>query len=146
MLGLSAARRQGGQGRGFAVAGLALSPIALAVCVGGFFFTRAVLREFTDLVEPGPLELVAEQPCIADNGLVTFRGTIRNLDDRERDYRIVVEISSAGERGKVSTVLVPGVGPGQMEQWSSSAPVSTSPVTCRVTDVLGPLPFVDAQS
>jgi len=146
LLGLGAARRQVGQGRGFAVAGLALSPVALAVCVGGFFFTTAVLRDFNDLVEPGPFELAEEQPCTADNGRVTFRGTIRNLDDRARDYRIVVEISNAGEQAKVTMVRVPGVGPGQTEQWSSSAIASSSSVVCRVTDVLGPLPFVDEQS
>ena len=41
ILGLKTSRRHDGYGRGFAVAGLVLSPIALAVCVGGFFFTRA---------------------------------------------------------------------------------------------------------
>ena len=53
-------------GRGFAVTGLVLAPVALVVCVGGFFFTRAVVREFRDFIEPGPHELVVEQPCTLD--------------------------------------------------------------------------------
>ncbi|MEO7372105.1 MAG: DUF4190 domain-containing protein, partial [Ilumatobacteraceae bacterium] len=35
VLGLRSARRNDGRGRRFAVAGLALSPLALGVCVGG---------------------------------------------------------------------------------------------------------------
>ena len=67
-LGLKAARRNDGYGRGFAVTGLVLSPFALAVCVGGFFFTRAVVREFRDFIEPGPHELFVERRASSRTG------------------------------------------------------------------------------
>src|SRR5262245_33324979 len=52
ILGLRVARRHDGHGRGFAITGLLLAPFALVVCVGGFFITRAVVREFRDYFEP----------------------------------------------------------------------------------------------
>ena len=67
VLGLQAARVHDGYGRGFAVAGLALSPFALAVCVGGFFFTQSVVREIRGFTDPGPNELFVEQPCVVAN-------------------------------------------------------------------------------
>ena len=53
ILGLQNAKANDGRGRGFALTGVVLAPIALVVCVGGFFFTRAVVREFRDFIEPG---------------------------------------------------------------------------------------------
>lgn len=147
ILGLNAARRHDGHGRGFAVAGLALSPFALAVCLGGFYFTRAVVREFRDFVEPGPHELFVEQPCTFEGGRVTLRGTIRNLDDHEHDYRIFVDFSSALDVTKSSMVPVRDVGPSDTASWSSSADIAGNSIKCEVTGVFGPLPFdVDTQS
>ena len=145
IIGLKTSRRHDGYGRGFAVTGLVLAPVALAVCVGGFFFTRAVVREFRDFIEPGPHELFVEQPCTVDGGRATLHGTIHNVDDHDHDYRIVVEFSTINS-SKSSTVTVRNVGPDATADWSASAD-SASPVTCRVTDVFGPLPFdVDLQS
>ena len=146
ILALKTSRRHDGYGRGFAVAGLVLAPVALAVCVGGFFFTRAVVREFRDFIEPGPHELFVEQPCTVDGGRATLRGTIHNVDDHDHDYRIVVEFASA-DSTESSTVTVRHVGPDATTDWSASAEISGTPVTCKVTDVFGPLPFgIDAQS
>ena len=141
VLGLKASRRQDGYGRGFAVAGLVLAPCALAVCVGGFFFTRAVVRELRDFVDPGPHELIVEQPCTIADGRATLHGTIRNLDDRDHDYRLVVEFQSPSDGKKLSTIAVRNVGPGDTVDWSSSAAITGTSVTCRVTDVFGPAPF-----
>jgi hypothetical protein len=147
VLGLKAARRQNGYGRGFAVAGLALAPVALAVCVGGFFFTKATVRELRDFVDPGPHTLFVQQPCTVAGGKATLHGTIRNLDDRDHDYRLIVEFTSTSDSTKLSTTAVRNVGPGDTVDWSSSADISGSSVTCRVTDVFGPAPFdVDLQS
>lgn len=147
VLGLKAAKRQDGHGRGFAVAGLALSPCALAICVGGFFFTRAVMREVRDFVDPGPHELVVEQPCTIGGGRATLHGTIRNLDDGTHDYRIMVEFNTAADDSKTTTVPVRDVHPGETASWSSSTDIAGSAVTCAVTDVFGPAPFdVDLES
>ena len=141
VLGLKASRRQDGYGRGFAVAGLVLAPCALAVCVGGFFFTRAVVRELRDFVDPGPHELFIEQPCTIAGGRATLQGTIHNLDDRDHDYRLIIEFRSTSDETKLSTVAVRNVGPGDTADWSSSAAIAGTSVACRVTDVFGPAPF-----
>jgi hypothetical protein len=142
-LGLKSARQHDGYGRGFAIAGLALSPLAIAACVGGFFFTRAVVREFRDFVEPGPHELFVEQPCTLVDGRATLNGTIRNLDDHEHDYRIFVDFDDpgAGADSRSDTVPVRNVGAGETEPWSSSVNFDGSSVECTVTDVFGPVPF-----
>ena len=146
IIGLRTSRRHDGYGRNFAVAGLALSPVALAVCVGGFFFTKTVVREFRDFVDPGPHEIFVDQPCTVDGGRATVRGTIHNLDDRDHDYRIFVEFTTTSST-KAATVGVKGVVPNATAPWSSSVSVSGSAVTCKVTDVFGPMPFgVDQQS
>ena len=146
ILGVRSAGRQDGFGRGFAVTGLILAPVALAVCVGGFFFTRAVIREVRDFVEPGPHDLVVDQPCTLTDGLATQRGTIKNLDNHTHDYRVVVEFTSDGETTE-STAVLHGVGAGESEAWLASTDVTGSSVTCEVTDVFGPTPFdIDPQS
>jgi hypothetical protein len=141
IIGLKTARQHDGYGRGFAVAGLMLSPVALAACVGGFFFTKAVVRELREFTDPGPHELIADQPCIVDDGRVTFTGTIHNLDDHTHDYRIGVEFFGVDERVASDSVAVFDVGAGQTAPWSSSVQVDESPVDCKVTDVFGPAPF-----
>jgi hypothetical protein len=146
IIALKTSRRHDGYGRGFAVTGLVLAPVALAVCVGGFFFTRAVVREFRDFIEPGPHELFVEQPCTVDGGRATLHGTIRNVDDHDHDYRITVEFTDADSTTS-STATVRNVGPGATTDWSVSAQVSAGPVTCKATDVSGPVPFdIDPQS
>lgn len=140
-LGLSAARRHDGYGRGFAVTGLVLSPFALAVCVGGFFFTRAVVREFRDFVDPGPHELFVETPCILADGLATLNGTIHNLDDHDHDYRIMVEFTSPQGEFESTTARVSDVSADETSPWSASAAIVADSVSCQVTDVFGPLPF-----
>ncbi len=126
IIGLKTSRRYDGYGRALAVAGLALAPVALAVCVGGFFLTKAVVREFRDFIEPGPHELVVEQPCTVAGGRATLNGTIRNVDDHGHDYRIVVEFTSSESTGS-STVTVPDVAAGAMADWSASAEISRKP-------------------
>jgi hypothetical protein len=140
ILGLKTARRHDDYGRGFAVAGLALAPIALIVCVGGFFFTRAVLHELRDFVEPGPHELLISQPCTVAAGRATVHGTIHNLDDRDHDYRIVVEFSTTDDT-ESSTATVRNVVADATAPWSTSVDIAGSAVTCKVTDVFGPIPF-----
>lgn len=145
ILGLKTAKQHDGYGRGFAIAGLALSPVALAVCVGGFFFTKAAVREFRDFIEPGPHELFVERPCTLDNGRATFNGTIRNLDHESRDYRIFIDFNGPGGDAS-STVPIHDVAPGETAPWSSSVSFDSSSVECKVTDVFGPIPFdIDEQ-
>ncbi len=141
ILGLKNARRHDGYGRGFAITGLVLAPVGIVVCVGGFFFTRAVVREFREFIEPGPHELVVDQPCTLEDGRATVTGTIRNLDDREHDYRIFIDFHDGNGESKSSTVGVLDVAPGNTAPWSSSVTFAGDTVDCTVTDVFGPPPF-----
>jgi Protein of unknown function (DUF2510) len=146
VLGLKAARLQDGFGRGFAVAGLALSPFALAVCVGGFFFTQAVVREVRGFTDPGPNELFIEPPCVVSNGTATLHGRIHNLDGTVHDYRIIVHFDD-GINDTVGNAVVSEVQPDATAVWAASAPVSGTSAECNVTNVFGPIPFgVDLQS
>ena len=144
--GLKAARLQDGWGRGFAVAGLALSPFALAVCVGGFFFTQAVVREVRGFTDPGPNELFIEPPCVVSNGAATLHGRIHNLDGTVHDYRIIVHFDD-GTNVAVGDANVHDVQPGATAVWTASALVNGTSAECNVTNVSGPLPFgIDLQS
>jgi hypothetical protein len=146
VLGLKAARLQDGFGRGFAVAGLALSPFALAVCVGGFFFTLAVVREVRGFADPGPNELFIEPPCVVSNGTATLHGRIHNLDGSVHDYRIIVHFDD-GTIDTVGDAVVTEVQPDATAVWTASAPVNGSSAECNVTNVFGPIPFgIDLQS
>ncbi len=144
--GLKSARRNDGYGHGFAVAGLTLAPIALAVCVGGFFFTKVVLREVRNFIEPGPHEVLVQQPCTIDHGTATLHGTIRNLDDHRRDYRIEVDFDN-GDDTKIDTVPVFDVEAGATAPWTSTVDIGGTSVACLVGKVYGPLPFnIDVQT
>jgi hypothetical protein len=145
IIGLKTSRRNDGYGRRFAVAGLVLAPIALAMCVGGFFFTKAVLHEIRNFVDPGPNELVV-QSCTSDGSTATIHGTIRNDDDHPHDYRIVVEFDN-GSSTTNATVAVPVVTAGVTRPWLATADLPGNSITCKVRDVFGPLPFgVNEQS
>lgn len=145
ILGLGAARRHNGHGRGFAVAGLVLAPLALAACVGGFLLTRTVVRELGDLIDTGPYDLLDDQPCSFENGVITYTGTIRNLDDHSHTYRILMDITVDGSDITDSVATVGNVRPKQVKPWSFTASASGERAQCAVVDVLGPLPF-DPQS
>lgn len=141
VLALRSAREHRGGGRVLAITGLVLAPLALALCVVGFIFTRTVLREVDEYMQPGAYELIEDQPCAVDGSSVTFRGTIRNLDDSPREYTLSVEYLDQGRVEKKGTVRVSQVAPNQVASWSTSAFVPASELTCRVADVHGPFPF-----
>jgi len=147
VLGLKAARVHDGHGRGFAVAGLVLSPFALAACVGGFFFTQAVVREIRGFTDPGPNELFVEQPCVVSNGTASLHGRIHNLDGQAHDYRIVVDFSDGTNDSASGTAVVSDVQPDATAVWTATAKVNGSSATCNVTHVFGPIPFgIDLES
>ena len=147
VLGLKAARVHDGHGRGFAVAGLVLSPFALAACVGGFFFTQAVVREIRGFTDPGPIELFVEQPCVVANGAASLHGRIHNLDGRAHDYRIVVDFNDGTTDPASGIAVVRDVPPDETAAWTATALVNGSSAECNVTHVYGPIPFdIDLES
>ncbi|MGZ4806875.1 MAG: hypothetical protein ACXV5U_10870, partial [Ilumatobacteraceae bacterium] len=83
------------------------------------------------------------QPCTIAGGRASIHGTIHNLDDRDHDYRIVVEFSTSSET-KSSTAAVRNVAADATAPWSTSIDIAGNTVTCKVTDVFGPMPFEQA--
>ena len=143
MLGLVRARRNGGHGRGFAVAGTIISVLALALCTVGFLFTRTFLREIDAYNNPGP-HATAVTSCTTLAGFgAEMHGTITNLDTTRHEYNISVAFTASGA-DTVNNVRVLDVAPAASVEFSSSAPVMpTGSITCRVDAVYGPEPFAD---
>jgi hypothetical protein len=117
-----------------------LAPIALAVCVGGFFFTRAFLRELRDYIDPGPHQLQVDGRCELNAGVAALQGTITNTDDHDHDYRIVVRFTSPADSQR-EAVGVRDVRAGATAHWRVTTAIEGTPVACAVDDVYGPFPF-----
>lgn len=141
VLGLRNAARHDGYGRGYAVAGVALSVAAALMCVVGFLFTRAVLREVSDFLDPGEYAVELTR-CETEGTLVSAEGNITNLGDVAQAYTITIDYLVNGARMESDTVSVSQVQPGETTTFEATAFVeSATPVACEVNDVLGPTPF-----
>lgn len=149
VLGILALRRIGRadtaerSGRGRAVAGVAMAPVALGLCVVGFVFTRITLREIEDYSEPGRYEVTVDE-CAIDDRLVTANGTISNLDDSERSYVILVEYRNGNRVVAQHRVEVDHVAAGTVGTWSDGrllGDVAPAELSCEPTQVTGPYPF-----
>jgi hypothetical protein len=127
---------RGQPGRRFAVAGVALVPVAVLSSVVGIFFTQELVERFVDLVDVGEYRIDEQQPCAESAGLSTLRGTITNLDDRAHRYSITVEFRSADDvfRRTTDTALAR---PGDEVPWAVSGFSASPDVTCRVLSVGG---------
>jgi hypothetical protein len=139
--GLREAKAQDGAGHGFAVAALIISPIALAICVGGFFFTRFVVHEINLYDHPGEYTLPA--PAATTNATTTTcAGTIRNDSTDTRSYELTISYGQDGVKLASDIVDVSDVGPGDVANWSDAERITQSgTITCSVTTVRGPAPF-----
>ena len=143
IIGARKAATQQGHGRGFAIAGIALSVAAALLCIVGFVFTRVVLREFDDYANPGSFEL-GPLRCNHLDSTVTMTGTIRNTDVVTRDFTLDLSIESNGTEVGSEVVAVDRVAPGESATFESSGLVivdGDADVTCRVVHVNGPMPF-----
>lgn len=141
VLGLRNAARHEGYGRGYAVAGIVLSVAAALMCVVGFLFTRAVMREVSDFLDPGEYSVELTR-CETEGSLVSAEGNITNLGDDAQAYTITIDYLVNGVREESDTVTVSQVRPGETMTFEATAFVNTAAaVTCEVNDVLGPTPF-----
>ena len=142
----SASPGTSGAARSRAIAGIALAPVALGLCVLGFSFTRSILREFDRYLEPG-LHTVAVGSCSVDDGVVTATGTIENGSDEPRTYTVVVEYRADGDLLARSRVEVAEVPAGATRPWRDASRLRGAAVTaglapvCSVDEVTGPFPF-----
>ena len=141
LLALRAMRHTGGHGRRFAVAGVVIAPLALALCVVGALLTVKVVREVERFTQPGRYALVQNLPCSVSGTTVTLTGTIRNLENDPREYSLTVDFLSGSSVEKKVTVDIDPVAPQFESGWISTAFVTGSNITCRVSNVTGPRPF-----
>lgn len=136
-----AANRAGG--RGMAVTGIVAGVAALGLCVVGFVFTRAVVREITEFTDPGPVDTQVST-CTAEGVTVTITGTIDNRDDQSHDYVMVIRIDDRNGYQATAHVAVDDVAAGEHRVWSSTRFVrglDPGTVACDLREVNGPYPF-----
>ncbi len=128
--------------RGFALTGVVLAPIGLALCGVGWWLTVVTYREvdrFTDVGE----HTVAGSSCVVNDGVATYSGTITNLSGDTRSYHITVSFL----RPDTDNVLYNGgadvtdVPAGESDLWSVNVVVREDALQCEVKEVSGPLPF-----
>jgi len=139
------AKAHGGAGKGFATAALVISPVALAICVGGFFLTRLVVREIDRYDHPGDYTLGASG-AVTDGTVTTCSGTIRNDEAGTRSYELTISYGQDGVKLASDVVAVADVAPGVTASWTDTQRITqrtTQPnaITCAVTTVRGPAPF-----
>jgi hypothetical protein len=127
-------------GRRMAVAALAISPVALGLCVVGLGLTRLTIREFEDYTDPGDYLLV-EGDCHLEAGVATFDGSITNQDTRTRSYVVRVTYSDRSRVVGSAQVQVVDVAPGERAVWSDDQFVGPIDLRCTVAGVDGPFPF-----
>lgn len=143
-------RRNGGavsRGHGYALAGVILAPLGLAVTVVGVWLTVVVLREVDRYTNVGAhhTEIVS---CRVSDGVATAQGTITNDSRSARSYHLNVEFDRADTSVRLNSgsVDVDDVAPDESADWTVSASVTTGSdapddVDCRVREVTGPVPF-----
>jgi hypothetical protein len=142
IVGVRAAARQDGHGRGYAVWGIVLSIVALALCVVGFAFTRVVLRQVNAYLSPGPNQVRIERCEMSQETGLLMRGTIQNLDSKAHRYEITVVYRFADSSSDSEVLSIPSVPAGTAKEFSSHATVvKAGGVQCEVTSVYGPAPF-----
>ncbi len=138
-------RRNEAGGQGFVTAGILLSVAALAASVLGFMFTRVVLRELDDFLEPGPYDARIDN-CNVNDRLATVEGSITNLDDEQRSYTITVEYRLDGRRLALDIVKVSDVAPDATATFVASEFVDaddadSTDLICSIETVTGPALF-----
>ena len=151
VFGTIAIRRRKPENRGFALAGLLTGGGGLLMVAVGVWTTSLVVNEVDDYTNPPPAD-VEITSCVVDDARLVIRGTLRNLGDRESDYRVLVDVSSVGLRDRRIVILVDDVAPGPTVLFDapiqSLGPLSADDEpSCELDEVTGPLPFcLDVES
>lgn len=143
--GVRRAKVQDGFGRGFAVAGLVLSAVAVPVCVIGLFLSAKVIREVNEYVNPAPYSL-GTVSCVVENGMVSASGSITNDGTTTHSYVVEVWIDVYGITKK-ENVQVRNLAPGVTSHYETQGVIfldvngDGSGARCQVHQVYGPPPF-----
>ena len=156
MLGVTALRRDarrrrdGGanaRGHGYAVAGVVLAPLGLAVTVVGVWLSVVTLREVNEFTNVGAHHTEITS-CDVSDGLATAMGTVTNDSRSMRSYHLNIDFDRAGTSSRLNSgdVSVDDVAPDETATWTVTESVSSGSgsienVDCRIRDVTGPVPF-----
>lgn len=138
-------RRDGGsnsRAHGYAVAGVALAPLGLAISVLGVWLSVVAIREVQTFANVGAHTLT-DTRCEVSDSIVTYAGMITNDSPDTHSYQVTVEFLRPGTsvRLHIASTTVDDVEPGESGQIQISESVPEDELDCRVLDVTGPLPF-----
>jgi len=140
--GVRSAARQEGHGRGYALWGIALSIVAIALCTVGFLFTRVVVRQVNEYLSPGPNQVSIERCEMSQETGLLMRATIQNQDVKAHGYEVTVKYRFSDGTSTSEVVTVPTVAPGSAADFTSHVTiVKAGGVQCEITNVYGPAPF-----
>ena len=134
--------RRGDPGRGLAIAGLAISPLAFASIGIGIWLTTLVVHEFTKFSDLGEYSL-KDRVCEVTDGVVRYEGDVANMSTSTRTYHLVINFTRPGTDNVLYTAIadVNDVTPGQTGRWSVRHVVTQNELECKVGTITGPLPF-----
>ncbi len=142
ILGVRAAARQEGHGRGYALWGIALAFVALALCSVGFLFTRVVVRQVNAYLSPGPHQVSIERCEMSQQTGLLMVATIQNQDVKAHRYEVTVKYRFADGTTESEVLAIPSVAAGSAKEFNSHATVvKAGGVQCEITTVYGPAPF-----
>ncbi|MCU1392216.1 MAG: hypothetical protein JWM34_644 [Ilumatobacteraceae bacterium] len=129
-------------GHGYAVAGVILAPLALAVSVLGVWLSVVAFREVDRFANVGEYT-TNDTSCTAADGLATYRGTITNESGSTRSYVVTVEFlrPNTSTRLHITSTEVDDVASGATADVVVNEPASEDQLGCNVVSVTGPLPF-----
>ncbi len=128
--------------RAFALTGVILAPLGLAMCGVGLWLTVVTFREVDRFTNIGSYS-VEETACVVTDGVATFSGTITNLTNETRSYHITLLFlhPTTDDTLYRSSVDIDDVLNGDTAPWSVNKVVSEDDLDCAVDTVSGPLPF-----
>jgi hypothetical protein len=129
-------------GRGYAIAGLSIAPVALLVSGVGVWLSVLTLREVQSFTEVGRYS-THDIACNVDSRLATYRGTITNESTQTHSYEITIEFLRPGTsvRRYIASTSVDDLAPGSTADVIVNEVVSDAELDCNLVSVTGPLPF-----
>jgi hypothetical protein len=139
---LRAAGGSNPRGHGMALAGLILSPLALASAGLGIWLSVLAIREVDTFQNVGQ-HTVEITSCAVSGGVAEAEGTITNDESSTKSYHLGIDFVLPGTDNELytETTDIDDVASGETRAWSVFAVVNEEHLECRVDSVTGPLPF-----
>ncbi|MCU1387240.1 MAG: hypothetical protein JWL72_578 [Ilumatobacteraceae bacterium] len=129
-------------GHGYAVGGLVMAPLGLAISVLGVWLSVLAIREVNDFANVGAHHN-DQSACAVVDGVASYSGTITNDSSTARGYNVTIEFERKGTTSRVAigSDSVATVQPGETANVEVAEQTIADDVDCRIFSVTGPLPF-----